>query len=75
MAGPSTGGVVRLMSDYSCEYSLWAHDGGITAEELGLSDDLADELLAWQDFFERHSRGNGWGAAGCVSASECQTEP
>ena len=53
--------VVRLMNDYGCDVPLW----GATAEELGLSDALVEELRAWQRFFdERCHWEHGWRGAG-----------
>jgi hypothetical protein len=42
------------MSDYSCGYPLWTAEGAVTPDELGLSHELAEALLEWQDLFDGH---------------------
>lgn len=52
---------VRLMSDYGAGWPLWASDGVVSPSELGVSEDLAARLSAWQDYFEQHfHHEHGW---------------
>lgn len=61
MAKPTR--VYRLSSDYSCGFPVWGPSGGLgNAAQLGISDQLAADLTAWQDLFERsfHYDDTGW---------------
>jgi hypothetical protein len=51
------------MSDYMCVVPLWGAVGclGNPAATLGVSGKLSDDLLAWQEHFEKHFRyDTGW---------------
>lgn len=64
-------GRVQLMSDYSCGMPLWG-DGGLIADpvaELGISAELADDLAAWQEWWEQHFHDDrGWDSAAARTA-------
>ena len=54
---------LRLMSDYMCVVPLWGAGGclGNPAATLGVSAKLSDDLLAWQEHFEKHfHHDTGW---------------
>lgn len=40
------------MNDYSAQWPLWAEDGMIGPDDLGLSPPLAADLKAWQELFD-----------------------
>jgi hypothetical protein len=42
---------VRLMSDYGAGSPIWVSDGVVSPSMLGVSEDLAARLYAWQDYF------------------------
>jgi hypothetical protein len=59
--------VVTLMSDYSCGWPLWARGSldDASAEALGLSEELAHDLLELQDVFDAGFHWErGWQRAG-----------
>ena len=61
MAEPAR--VYRLSSDYSCGFPVWGPSGGLASTaQLGISDELAADLTAWQDLFDQSFRydGSGW---------------
>jgi hypothetical protein len=52
---------VRLMSDYGAGSPIWVSDGVVSPSMLGVSEDLAARLYAWQDYFEQHFHfESGW---------------
>ncbi len=56
---------VMLFPDYSAETPLFANGVMVHRQQmsgLGVSDDLSDRLVAWQQLFDRHYAvdGTGW---------------
>lgn len=45
-----------LMNDYCCGMPLWSRGGLVSnpVAELGISAELSQQLLAWQEFFDAH---------------------
>lgn len=68
---------LRLMSDYSCVVPVWGNGRclGSLSEELGISEELERDLLAWQEHFEHHFHHyDGWDAPE-HAASYCEVGP
>lgn len=53
---------VRFSPDHGFEWCLWFDDGTAYPDELGLSEALQEQILAWWHFWLEHSRfdGDGW---------------
>jgi hypothetical protein len=74
------------MCDYSCVWPVWGEGSGIHDgdEELPISEDLRQDLLDWQEFFEQHlhhergwdteAAGDEWLARGWDLQRRMQTE-
>lgn len=49
------------MCEYGVEWPLWTEEGPVTPSDLGLSDDLASDIRAWDEHFVLHFHWqSGW---------------
>jgi len=79
-SAPSKGSTIRFMGEHSVDVPLWDENGLMfdTGEELirelGVSVDLATEIVAWADQWQARSGEPGHDAAGKALARRLQQE-